>query len=129
MMMLLQWPWFSRSPSRNQTPGTICFTVPGCAPVVVTKNASEARVTNVPRIQMRFFIHHTPVADIPVVPFSFPETPHRQSAHAISNRMLKSRLPGGFDGCKSPPRGGCGGCGRCQGGRQSSDRRPVHDQY
>src|ERR1700690_3766461 len=63
-MMLLQCPKFSRSPSRNHTPGAICFTVPGCASVPVTKKASEARTTNVPRIQMRFFTIHSPGGSI-----------------------------------------------------------------
>ena len=40
-----------RSPSRSQTPGAICLTMPGCAPVEATKNASALRITNVPTIQ------------------------------------------------------------------------------
>src|SRR6476660_5148166 len=56
MMMLLQCPRSFRSPSRNQTPGTICFTVPGCASPAAIKNASVIRTAKVPRIHMRRFI-------------------------------------------------------------------------
>ena len=43
MMMLLQWPWFSRSPSRNQTPGAICFTVLGWASPRVRGNPNASK--------------------------------------------------------------------------------------
>src|SRR5450755_501496 len=42
MMALLQWPSWSISPSRNQTPGAICFTVLGCASPRVRKKPSES---------------------------------------------------------------------------------------
>src|SRR3954463_16650870 len=46
-MMLLQWPRFFRSPSRNHTPGAICSTLSGLASPRETKkavNASTAKV-------------------------------------------------------------------------------------
>src|SRR5579864_255681 len=53
MMALLQCPKVWISPSRNQTPGTICFTVPGATSPAATKNASPPSRANTLRIQMR----------------------------------------------------------------------------
>src|SRR5215472_3775819 len=47
MMVLLQWPSCSMSPSRNQTPGAICFTVFGCASERVRTKLSESRTRKV----------------------------------------------------------------------------------
>src|SRR5262245_58689682 len=42
MMMLLQWPRFFRSPSRNQIPGATCWTVSGLASVRERNKAPAA---------------------------------------------------------------------------------------
>src|ERR1700676_5095648 len=55
-MMLLECPRFFTSPSRNQTPGTICFTVPGWASPAAIKNASVIKTAKVHSIHMRRFI-------------------------------------------------------------------------
>src|SRR5689334_5987318 len=44
MMVLLQWPSFWMSPSRNHTPGAICLTLLGCASPRVRRKPRESRI-------------------------------------------------------------------------------------
>src|SRR5215831_4173555 len=46
MITLLQWPWCSMSPSRNQTPFTISFTVFGWASPWVARNPAARNKRN-----------------------------------------------------------------------------------
>src|SRR5260370_6867643 len=53
MMVLLQWPRFSRSPSRSQIPGAMSVTAPGWASVRVTRNAMAARMAKPDNVSQR----------------------------------------------------------------------------
>src|SRR5437762_13779743 len=60
MMMLLQWPWPSISPLRNQTPGATYLTWLGSASERVAKNAATASAANRTRkTARRFKVHPT----------------------------------------------------------------------
>src|SRR5579862_7506057 len=115
MTMLLQWPRFLRSPSRNQTPRVICWMVSGVASEFVTNKANPASAAKKEKIRKRLGIE--------------PPTMQFTSAAGGMTHDVKIRISRRSNGSKAPPCGGSGRRGRCEGGRRLSDRRPVDDQY
>src|SRR5579864_5448138 len=71
-MVLLQCPSCWRSPSRNQTPGAICFTEFGCASPRVSTKPSES-------ISRKLLINQKRVCFIRLVRF------YQKSRHSFSN--------------------------------------------
>src|SRR6478752_4252556 len=55
MMMLLECPRLARSPSQNQTPGTMSLISPGSAAVRVAKNAIATRMAKPDNVSQRSF--------------------------------------------------------------------------